>query len=50
MELKDTKEAIDVLIKVYRRYKRKINPEREYRKWVGKPAVLIIKAKKKYRS
>ncbi|MEM5834434.1 MAG: hypothetical protein QXQ69_01130 [Candidatus Aenigmatarchaeota archaeon] len=45
-ELKDTKEAINVVIRLYRKYKRKIIPKKEYEKWLGKPGAIIIKAQK----
>ncbi|MFH8086635.1 MAG: class I SAM-dependent methyltransferase [Candidatus Aenigmatarchaeota archaeon] len=45
-ELKDTKEVIDIVIRLYIKYKRKIIPKKEYEQWLGKPGAIIIKAQK----
>ncbi|MCS7106382.1 MAG: methyltransferase domain-containing protein [Candidatus Aenigmarchaeota archaeon] len=45
-ELKDNKEVIKIILRLYKKYKGKIIPKEEYKKWLGKPGALIIKAQK----
>lgn len=44
-EPKVTKKIVDITIRSIKKIRKKV-PEKEYKRWVGKPAAIIIKAKK----